>query len=36
MLAALEKPDEAWFGDKPTEGRDRLLRTTFRKAVDRS
>jgi penicillin amidase len=35
MLAALEKPDAAWFGDKPIEGRDRLLRTTFRKAVDR-
>jgi penicillin amidase len=35
MLAALEKPDVAWFGEKPTEGRDRLLRTTFRKAVDR-
>jgi penicillin amidase len=35
MLAALEKPDEAWFGAKPTEGRDRLLRTTFRKVVDR-
>ena len=33
MLAALEKPDAAWFGDKPTEGRDRLLRTTFRSAV---
>jgi penicillin amidase len=35
MLAALEKPDAAWFGDRPVEGRDRLLRTTFRKAVDR-
>jgi penicillin amidase len=35
MLAALEKPDTAWFGAKPTEERDRLLRTTFRKAVDR-
>jgi penicillin amidase len=33
MLAALEKPDPAWFGDEPTEGRDRLLRTTFRSAV---
>lgn len=33
MLAALEKPDAAWFGDRPTEGRDRLLRTTFRRAV---
>lgn len=35
MLAALEKPDEAWFGKKPTEGRDQLLRTTLHKAVDR-
>jgi penicillin amidase len=35
MLAALEKPDAVWFGAKPIEGRDRLLRTTFRKAVDR-
>jgi penicillin amidase len=33
MLAALEKPDNAWFGDRPEEGRDRLLRTTFRTAV---
>jgi penicillin amidase len=35
MLAALEKPDAVWFGDRPTEARDELLRTTFRKAVDR-
>ena len=35
MLAALEKPDAAWFGENPTEERDRLLRSTFRKAVDR-
>ena len=35
MLAALEKPDAAWFGEKPTVGRDRLLRTRFRKAVER-
>jgi penicillin amidase len=33
LLAALEQPDAAWFGDRPTEGRDRLLRTTFRSAV---
>jgi penicillin amidase len=33
MLAALEKPDADWFGDRPEEGRDRLLRTTFRSAV---
>ncbi len=35
MLAALERPDAAWFGDRPAEGRDRLLRATFRKAVGR-
>lgn len=35
MLAALERPDAFWFGDNPREGRDRLLRTTFRKAVNR-
>src|SRR5262249_48929014 len=33
MLAALESPDARWFGEKPLEGRDRLLRTTFRSAV---
>jgi penicillin amidase len=33
LLTALEKPDAAWFGDRPTEGRDRLLRTTFRSAI---
>src|SRR5262249_20231864 len=33
MLAALEKPDAAWFGDDPRAGRDRLLRATFRSAV---
>jgi len=36
LLAALEKPNAAWFGEKPREGRDRLLRTTFRKAVNRA
>jgi penicillin amidase len=35
MLAALEKPDPSWFGDKPADGRDRLLRATFSRAVDR-
>jgi penicillin amidase len=35
ILAALENPNETWFGDKPVVGRDRLLRTSFRKAVDR-
>jgi penicillin amidase len=33
MLAALDKPDTMWFGDKPKAGRDRLLRGTFRGAV---
>src|SRR5262249_40662066 len=33
MLAALEKPEKAWFGDNPNEGRDRLLATTLRTAV---
>jgi penicillin amidase len=35
MLAALEKPDAAWFGDQPRQGRDRLLRTTLASAVMR-
>jgi penicillin amidase len=35
ILAALEKPDTAWFGDRPVEGRDRLLRTSLQRAVDR-
>jgi penicillin G amidase len=35
LLAALEKPDAAWFGERPAEGRDRLLRTTFARAVQR-
>jgi penicillin amidase len=34
LLAALEKPDAAWFGAEPKAARDRLLRTTFRRAVD--
>jgi penicillin amidase len=33
MLAALDRPDTAWFGNNPKEGRDRLLRSTFRSAV---
>jgi penicillin G amidase len=36
MLAALEKPEAAWFGAKPIERRDRLLRSTFRRAVNRA
>jgi penicillin amidase len=35
LLAALEKPDAAWFGERPAESRDQLLRTTFRRAIDR-
>lgn len=35
MLAALENADAAWFGNNPKEGRDRLLRTTFRVAVSK-
>jgi penicillin G amidase len=35
MLAALENPDTAWFGDKPHDERDRLLRDSFRKAVSK-
>src|SRR5262249_47590678 len=35
MLAALENPDAASFGNSPKEGRDRLLRTTFRAAVSK-
>jgi penicillin G amidase len=33
MLAALEKPDKTWFGDKAQAERDRLMRTTFAGAV---
>jgi penicillin amidase len=36
MLAALEKSDAVWFGDKPKEARDQLLRTTFRRAVSKA
>ncbi len=36
MLAALEKPERAWFGDDPQAARDRLLRTTFAAAVART
>ncbi len=35
MMAALEKPEPAWFGVKPEVGRDRLLRETFARAVAR-
>lgn len=33
LLAALEKPDTVWFGDKPIEARDQLLRKTLAAAV---
>jgi penicillin amidase len=33
LLAALEKPDRAWFGERPTEARDSLLQKTFADAV---
>ncbi len=33
MLAALEKPERAWFGDDPVAGRNRLLRQTLVRAV---
>ncbi len=35
LLAVLEKPDTVWFGERPVEARDRLLRTTFRSAVSK-
>jgi penicillin amidase len=34
ILAALESPDERWFGANPTAARDELLRRTFASAVD--
>jgi penicillin G amidase len=36
LLAALEKPDPAWFGQSARAERDRLLRTTFARAVRRT
>jgi penicillin amidase len=33
MLRALEEPDEKWFGKQPVAERDRLVRTTFERAV---
>lgn len=35
MLPALAEPDAAWFGAEPVQTRDRLLRATFAKAVER-
>jgi penicillin amidase len=35
MLAALDKPERAWFGDDPVAERDRLLRRTLVRAVDK-
>jgi penicillin amidase len=36
LLAALERPDRAWFGDHPEQGRDALLRRTLRAAVGKA
>jgi penicillin amidase len=36
LLAALEKPDRAWFGDNPVQARDEMLRRTFRTAVTKA
>jgi penicillin amidase len=36
LLAALEKADPAWFGQSARAERDRLLRTTFARAVRRT
>ncbi len=36
MLAALEKADPAWFGQSARQERDRLVRTTFARAVRRT
>jgi penicillin amidase len=33
LIAVLEKPDRTWFGEKPIEGRNRLLQQTFVRAV---
>ncbi|HMF19187.1 MAG TPA: penicillin acylase family protein, partial [Gemmataceae bacterium] len=35
LLTALEKADSSWFGDQSKEQRDRLLRSTFARAVDK-
>jgi penicillin amidase len=35
MLAALENPDPAWFGNPAAARRDRLLRTTLTRAVEK-
>jgi penicillin amidase len=35
MLAELEKPTAAWFGQRPEPARDALLTQTFARAVDR-
>jgi penicillin amidase len=35
LLAALEKPQAHWFGDDPAAGRDKLLRESFIKAIQR-
>jgi penicillin amidase len=35
LLTALEKADSNWFGDNPKEERDRMLRSTFARAVEK-
>src|SRR5262249_5679776 len=35
LLAALENPDEKWFGKNPTAARDEVVRSTFERAVAR-
>jgi len=36
MLAELSSPTKAWFGDGPKASRDRLVRETFARAVERT
>src|SRR5262249_41751412 len=36
MLAALENPTVQWFGPDPVAARDKLVRATFAKAVDKA
>lgn len=36
MLNVLEKPEATWFGERPTEARDRLLERTLAAAVKRT
>jgi penicillin amidase len=36
MLEALENPSELWFGSEPAASRDRLVRATFARAVEKA